>query len=434
MALDKNLEELVAANVITEETALRISEYYRNKAEQPSNRFAIVLSILGSLLVGLGIVLVVAHNWDDLSPLVKTFFAFLPLVLGQSLCVFTLLKRKDSVAWRESSAAILFFAIAACISLISQIYHISGPLSGFLLTWILLGAPLIYVMRSLITGLLYIAVLTWYACQAGYFEFPEQFPYLYFPLLLVLLPAYADLYRNRHAGAYFGLYNWFIAISLLCVLGAFSTSGNRYEVFFAGYLALCCIYYLIGTNRFFERQPRLANPFIILGVCGILLILYLWSFDFLWGSGLMGDRPGIRFNTGFPYIAGALLLVSVLLFARQLNAKGFNNISPAGLSAVVYVFCVVMFQTVISAGVLLINAWIVFIALYYVRKGSIRHHLGILNLGLVIIALLAVMRFFDDSIPFVWRGIFFLVAGIGFFAGNYVVIRRKKAMALKQTE
>ncbi len=37
------------------------------------------LGILGSLLVGLGIVLLVAHNWDEMSRQCKLSLLFLPL-------------------------------------------------------------------------------------------------------------------------------------------------------------------------------------------------------------------------------------------------------------------------------------------------------------------------------------------------------------------
>ena len=70
----------------------------------------IVFGVLGAILVGLGMVLIIAHNWDDLSRMTKTGLAFLPLLLGQGLCGYVLLRKQDSVAWRESATAFLFFA------------------------------------------------------------------------------------------------------------------------------------------------------------------------------------------------------------------------------------------------------------------------------------------------------------------------------------
>jgi hypothetical protein len=54
------------------------------------------------------------------------------------------------------------------------------------------------------------------------------------------------------------------------------------------------------------------------------------------------------------------------------------------------------------------------------------NHLGILNFGLLIVLVLALCRFFDDRIPFVWRGFFFLATGISFFAANYFLLKKRK--------
>ncbi|MGB8192745.1 MAG: DUF2157 domain-containing protein, partial [Chitinophagaceae bacterium] len=235
----KELQQLVAENVISEEAAGRIREYYQSKAATPSNRFAIVLGILGSLLVGLGIVLVVAHNWDDMGRLPKTIFAFLPLLLGQALCTYTLIKRKDNFTWRESSALILFFGVGASIALVSQVYHLGGSLSDFLLTWLLLVVALIYVLPSYITGLLYIGGVTWYACIVGYgFDDAGRVPWLYIPLLLFALPAYLQLLRRKNGSDLLPLYNWFLVASFACVLGGFARYDVSVSIILSGYISL----------------------------------------------------------------------------------------------------------------------------------------------------------------------------------------------------
>jgi uncharacterized membrane protein len=91
-----------------------------------------------------------------------------------------------------------------------------------------------------------------------------------------------------------------------------------------------------------------------------------------------------------------------------------------------------LFRYAPGIGVLVINLWLLLVALYYIRKGSQRTHLGILNFGLLIITILAIFRFFDDTIPFVWRGIIFLLTGVGIFAANIIIIKRKKAIAANQ--
>src|SRR5262245_45559797 len=138
---NKDLTELVQAGVIDQPTADKISNYYATKTTSPQSKMVIVFGILGSLLVSLGIILILAHNWDDLTRTTKSIIAFIPLVIGQGLCAFSLWKKRDSTAWKEASAVFLVFAIGACISLISQIYNIPGTMTSFMLTWVLLSLP-----------------------------------------------------------------------------------------------------------------------------------------------------------------------------------------------------------------------------------------------------------------------------------------------------
>src|SRR5437868_13740985 len=111
--LEKELELLEKEGVISTEVAGNIRAYYKSKNENPHNRLFVVFAILGSILVGLGIILIIAHNWDELSRPTKVFFSFLPLVIGQLFCGYTLLKKPESQGWREGSTAFLFFAVGA---------------------------------------------------------------------------------------------------------------------------------------------------------------------------------------------------------------------------------------------------------------------------------------------------------------------------------
>ena len=131
---EKQLTELQKAEIIDAATADRIRAYYRTREEESTPKIFVIFGVLGAVLVGLGIILIFAHNWDELPRFAKTILAFIPLIAGQIACGYTLFKKRDSVAWRESSATFLFFAIGASISLISQIYNISGNFSSFLLT------------------------------------------------------------------------------------------------------------------------------------------------------------------------------------------------------------------------------------------------------------------------------------------------------------
>jgi len=215
MNILKDINELVDVGILTEETADKIQDYYKKKRISTPNGLFIVFGIIGAVLVGLGIIMIIAHNWDDLSRASKTIFAFVPMLIGQGLCGYALLIKQESITWRESSATFLFFAVGACIALISQIYNMPGNLSSFLLVWMLLCLPIIYLMKSSAVSMLYLIGITNYATEIGYGRNGSE-SYLYWLMLLLSLPHYYLLYKENPKSNFMVLHNWLIPIDNNC--------------------------------------------------------------------------------------------------------------------------------------------------------------------------------------------------------------------------
>src|ERR1044072_1706948 len=99
--LRAELPALVTSGTISAENAQAIERYYEGKSAGAPKLGFVPLSSVGSILVAAGIVLLIAHNWDDFSRPVRSVIAFLPLLAGQALSVFVLLRRNESKAWVE---------------------------------------------------------------------------------------------------------------------------------------------------------------------------------------------------------------------------------------------------------------------------------------------------------------------------------------------
>jgi uncharacterized membrane protein len=424
----KDLAELEAAQVISAETSEKISAFYLQRNASAPNRLGIILGILGALLIGSGIILIIAHNWDNFNKLTKTVLAFIPLLAAQLLAGYTLLKQRDSKAWRECSGVLLFLAIPATISVINQVYQVGGNLPDFLLTWMLLALPVVYVLSSSVVALLCIATATWYAVLTGYFNYPSVRPYLYLVMMLALMPHYYRLINVNPKSNLVFILNFMFCISVTITLGSFLQGDDDwYALFFAAYLVLFCIFYY--TARLLKEGNSGMNsyPFHFTGIAGILSILFMWSFESLW-IGLRQRQSDNLFVTPLPYIllGGIGILIWQLMTIRREKEENDNHV--IGLSFVVFLAAAVLFSKLPAFSILSINLWILLIAVIYIRKGSRDNHFGVLNFGLIILGILALCRFFDDSIPFVWRGVFFLATGIAFFVSNYMLLSRRKAL------
>jgi len=423
MSIFKDIPDLIKANVITQETGDKILDYYKNKNGSSTNRLFIVFGILGSILVGLGIILIVAHNWDDLSRTTKTLFAFLPLIFGQILCGFVLIKKQDSIAWRESGAAFLFFAVGACISLVSQIYNIPGDLTTFMLNWMLLCLPLIYLMRSSIASLLYINGITYYA-TLSYWSSSSSDSYFYWLLLLGVLPHYYQLYKTKPGSNFMIFHNWLIPLSVVITLG--TVTDKTEELMFIAYVSLFGLLYSIGNLDFFNRQKARNNGYKILGSLGTLVLLLTLSFDWFWEDLRSEDHQFNEIVATPEFLASAIisLLAGGLFYVHKKNTA-FRHIKPLAPGFILFIIIFILGLSSPIA-VVLINLLIFAIGILTIRNGAKQDHLGILNYGLLIITALVICRFFDTDLSFVIRGVLFVSVGAGFFAANYWMLKKRK--------
>lgn len=424
MSIIKDIPELIKAGIITPEKAEEIHQYYKDKSGSSPNRLFVAFGILGAILVGLGIILILAHNWDELSRSLKTIFAFVPLIASQVICVFVLLKKTNNKAWVESATTILFFAVGSCISLIGQIYNIPGNLSSFLLIWMLLCLPLVYVMKSSAMALLYIIGITYYAVEAGYFSYPILNAYLYWGLLLAVLPQYYFLFRNHPKSNFLTVENWLIPISITIVLGTLA-SGAGFLMYVA-YFSLFGLFYSVGNIEFFKGKGLRNNPYIVIGTLGTLILLFISSFEGFWSDLILEQYVfGSWLKTTEFWVAIAISLLAFYYLYTQKKHKSLRQLpilSPIFLLFII-IFIVGLFS---SFAVVLINLVILAISVLTIIDGAKREHLGILNFGLSIITLWIIIRFLNTDLSFVIRGILLMAIGIGFFTANYWILKKRK--------
>ena len=423
MSILNDLQELESAGVISKDTSTRIESYYKNKKDPSTNKLFVVFGILGAILVGLGTILIIAHNWDELSRGLKTGIAFLPLLVGQALCSFTLLKKHQNIAWKEGSAVFLFFAVGTSIALISQIYNIPGNLSSYLLTWMLLILPLVYVMKSSTVSLLYIIGTTYFAGETGYWDYPKDSPYIYWLLIAAIVPHYYLLLKKSSKSNFVRFHNWFIALSLTVVLGTFSKQMD--ELMFLAYASLFGLFYLFGTSKFFMDKTT-KNDFTLLGSLGNVVILLILSFNEFWEHLIKKEMFLNEIIVAPEFIITIILSVLAMMFLyERLKSSPIKDISPFSVAFLLFI-PIFFIGTFSSIAVFLINLLVFAIGILTIRAGSKQNHLGILNYGLLIIAALIVCRFFDTDLSFVIRGLLFISVGVGFFFANYRMIRKRQ--------
>jgi uncharacterized membrane protein len=92
--LNDELSGLVNDGVLDEEAAERLRERYPAPSSLSGSRLAIVIcAVFGALLIGSGVILLLAHNWEHLGRPMRTVIAILPLLISQVLAGWALVRR-----------------------------------------------------------------------------------------------------------------------------------------------------------------------------------------------------------------------------------------------------------------------------------------------------------------------------------------------------
>lgn len=417
------LPELEREGLITADQAQRIRARYAPDADAGSNRMLVVLAILGSLLVGLGIILVVAHNWNDLARPVRTALAILPVLIGQGLVWFGLQRKPDATAWREGSAVFLACALCACVALISQIYHIPGELDGYLFTCSLLILPLLYLPGSFIVALVYLAFITWYGALVRFEPWwgsgDDARPWWWIPLVLAAVPFY--LRQAKHHGTTVGF--WWLSLFAAITLGLgsqwFYTDWTVEHVL--GMVALAGAFTLVPWLH--PGRALRTWPWVLVGGATILITCFVFSFRSTWYD---GDDIGWRtIGSDLPvvllFVVGAAVCYGLSLARRKPFARW-----PYPEAPWLFLLCYFIGSASPGTAAIVMNLALLLMGILTVKQGTDADSLPRMNLGLLVLSTAILLRFFDEDMSFALRGLAFIGIGAAFLVMNLRMVNQRK--------
>ena len=412
--LIESLPDLVRQDLISAEQADRIRAQY-DRPQQQGDRLLLLFSILGGTLIGLGLILLVAHNWEDLSRPVRIGFSFHPLAIGQGLVLFTLLRRANDRGWREGSSLFLLFAVGACIALISQIFHIPGGMDSFLFAWSLLIVVLLYVPGSNVSLMIYLAMITWYAGAVRGLGH-GSLPVMYLPLLIVALPSYVQLARSNGRSIMFFWASMILALSFGIASQLFWRDAE--SAIIPAIAAIAAAYTLAP---FLHGDPELrTGAFPVLGTIAMIGALIAGSYAEVWEN---GDRIG---KDVVPFIVSLLIGIISIAFSLPRRKLFERILMPESFLVLVIAFIVSRYSP--GAAATLINLWMLGAGIQYVRWGIAENRLWRMNLGLLLIALVIMLRFFDLDIGYAMKGVVFILIGSAFLLMNLRLIRQRRTI------
>jgi uncharacterized membrane protein len=422
----RELDELQSAGIITPEVAEKIKGYYSERPSLGSNLMVIAFGIIGALLVGMGIVLILAHNWDTLPNWGKLGAGFTPMFLAQAVAGFMIFKKIDNSSWRESISVVLTFSVGTAMAIVSQVYNLDGSFSDFLLTWAILTLPIIYVMRSWMASLLYWLGITWYAIDIGFGIFQRNdAPLYYWPLAIAAIPFYILRIRQHPNSNSIAFHSWVMAVSFTFVLGLGDYADGA-DLLVSAYITLFSVYMLIGQLPYFSERRLLNNAWLIGGSAGTIFLLLFLTFE--WPD-LSGKSFDWWMSAPLALWAGLFAAASFLLY-RVGSRIGFGNVLSKSYTFIIFLVLFLIGLTEPGISRIVTNVLILVLGIYTIREGALADKLWKMNYGMLILSMLIICRFFDTNISFIARGLLFVGIGVGFFAMNFYVTRKRKTAAV----
>lgn len=428
------------------ETIIKLSELFSVSAEEliygrsktmsasekenaSKQRLIIIFSVLGSVLTAVGSVLIFVSYWDKMHLAIKSVLSFIPMLAGQGAAVYTFIKRRSSVAWKESAAALWCAGVTATIALLGSIHQMNTDFSDCLFIDLLLTLPVMFILDA-VTPLLFIHFGINYLLIDNLIR---NHSFLLTNAVILALFAVASVYvmigRKNKDDARHILAQWIslISFSVIAISDIILSDVNIPAILMMITTYFACVHFL-----FFGASYRL--PYVPIGIIGTIVMSVIGVI--LYHPHMMYDSyGGYKSNEKATMIICAVLCVIIVTVTGILKRKkikknkiGIALFAASSLLILSEALCciiapednniVIYFFTLISAFAL---------ALTVTAEGVMSNNFLLINAGLIAIAInLVFLLIIIIDANMLIAGIVLLLIGIALFTVNFLLAKKIK--------
>ncbi|MGE5675086.1 MAG: DUF2157 domain-containing protein [Mycobacterium leprae] len=393
-------------------------------AESGRDRTIIIFSILGSLLVGAGVILFFAANWPKIDAWVKLATIIVAVVGTYGAGYYLQYKRQSYPLLGQALMLLGSLFYGSGIWLVAQMFHLQAHYPTGFLAWGLGILPLVAAVGS--APVLYLASVVlgvWtVTSQAPFREYNWLYPVL---LLGAILPLGRRLKAGlAEAGVLVGLFLWFVINASVHTQISYWYHGLA----LVGRLMLLygVAVVLAGLARLKDPEGLTQRPYLAVGSFLALLGSFLLTIPRGYGSTTV-PLPALFSYSAYATVGVVLLLAGAVLcgwlYWRRVE-PGRTYVLPAmallliiglfghlpGDKAQLVLFNLTLFGStvgLIALGVSWRNNWLV-------------------NMGLLAFVVHVLTRYFDLFFTAMNRSLFFVVGGILLLGGGWLLERNRR--------
>ena len=168
----------------------------------------------------------------------------------------------------------------------------------------------------------------------------------------------------------------------------------------------------------------------MIGAIGLFILAFQFTFRYIWqhlddySYGMNRNSAGINALPDYS-ITLAIIAAALLLFYDQVKRK---NITISLLGAVPLLAIIAYLVRGHSAvlPLMIFNVYLFVLSLSRIIAGFRSNNFAVINIGMLMLAILIIARFFDSDISFIIKGLVFIIIGIGFLVTNAILARRMR--------
>lgn len=419
--LEDQLPVWVENSLVNEASAERIRAYYKAQENIKGTDFNIaflVIGILGSLLIGVGIISIFAYKWTVFSVFTKTILGAIPVLLGLSIYVYAFFSKPNSRAWTEASAGFFALSLAASIGIISNTHRFFYTYEeGLVFIWLVLSLPLIYLRNATFPALLYL-------CGSMVFvaNISADYRLVYWGLFAAIIPHFIRNKPLSKTTNRFALLGWSLVISMGFAWTQVWDMGVFWYAYFGMALAVV-VTYMLGKIYYPNRSGIFHRPFQIAAVLFSYIVGLILSYDEFKVKKIDQLFDGVG-NTAewigyIGFVIGLFWLISyVYLLVRTLRS------STRDVNFPILCFPMLILASIFLPCVLTMNLYVMALGIYYLYRGVRDRYTAEINLGMFFLIFQIFVHFVNSNLDLIAKGVVFIVLGLLFLSVNVYLSKR----------
>ncbi len=399
------------------------------------NRFIVILIGLGSLLLGLAVITLVAANWQVWSRELRVTL-LLSLFIGVNAIGFYLWRRPaDEWQHRIGHGVLLLGALilGANMALMAQMFHQSGSPARLFLVWGLGVLGMAYSLRLTVLGMLSVLLMGvgyWW----GFFDWFPWTGFSWMRLMLQHMPILAGLMFVPLAD--WCRARWLFGMGAIAIISSLVANLTRVQIGTPSIQALVtAIAFALPPALLWAYDDRMWRSFNVnrwdrlrfqpiarnLALLCLGILFYLFSFRGLWPSPIQAP-PGNVPQVDWVLLLDAAILACLTLW-EWLRLVWRIDLTTAVVGGLIAIAAIVPWWHISIAPIQDTAVWIFNIALFILAAGLVREGLaqgqrrGFWG-GMILLTLQIFSRMLEYDTDLLFKAFILFLCGIGVIAAG----------------